>query len=150
MSKIIFSTLIVCLFAVLVYAGEVIQTQESDSWEGIQCDLTSVKVKDDIITLKFKLRNAGKEKQSVKIMFKECYIMDQKNQKKYFVLKDSDGMYIGGPNYDNNDGGRFWFDILPEKSNGIWMKFPVPVDATEEIAVSIPGMPPFEDVKLEK
>jgi len=150
MSKIFFPILILCIFPVLVFAEEAIQTQESDTLDGIEVDLKSLKIKDDIITLKFKIRNAGTEKQSVKINFKNCYIMDQKNQKKYYVLKDSDGKYIAGPIYDNNEGGRFWFDIQPEKSKGLWMKFPEPVDETEEITISIPEMPPFEDVKLKE
>ena len=149
MNKIFLSSLMVVLFSItLLYAGDVIQTQESDTWDGVEIDLTSLKVKNKVISVKFKIRNTGSDTQSVRIDYRDCYIMDEKNQKKYYVLKDSDNNYIAGPNYDHANGGRFWYDIKPEKSKGMWMKFPEPKDETEEISISIPGMPPFEEVAI--
>jgi hypothetical protein len=96
------------------------------------------------------LRNTGAEKRSVVILFKNCYVMDETNQKKYFALNDSDGLFIAGPAYDNSDGGRFWYDIDKEKSRGMWIKFPQPADNPASITVSLPGVSPFENVKLAK
>ena len=104
--------LILLLTAFFVSSGfingsEVIQTQESDAWDGVEVDLTYLKIKDDIITLRFKIKNTGTEIQDIKLYFKDCYIMDETNQKKYFVLKDADGQYIGGPKDKDWEGGRF-------------------------------------------
>jgi hypothetical protein len=129
-------------------AAEVIQTQESDSWDGIELDLTSLKVRDNILTLRFKFRNTGDQGQIVQFHYKDCYIVDEKNQKKYFLLKDTDGQFIGGPKDKEWEGGRFRFDIGPGKTKGMWMKFPEPTDNPESISIFIPGVFPFEEIPL--
>lgn len=134
----------------VAFSGEVIQTQESDTWEGISADLKSMEVKDNIITVKFILRNSGTKKHSVKINYNACYLMDAANQKKYFPLKDSDGLFIAGPMYDQGDGGRFWFDMNAGESKGMWIKFPQPTDNPETISIAVPGIFPFEDITLTK
>jgi hypothetical protein len=141
---------IIFVSAAFLFAQDPLQTQESDLWDGIEIDLTKMTVKNNVITVKFKLRNTGAEKHSVKIDYNACYIMDEKNQEKYYVLKDSDGIYIAGPQYDQSGGGRFWFDIKPQKSKGLWMKFPEPTDNPEAISISIPGTPPFDGVEIKK
>ena len=143
----IFSILFIGSSAV---SADVLQTQESDQWEGIEVDLLSMKVRNSIITVKFKLRNVGPIKHSIQIPFENCFIMDETNQKKYYPLKDSDGLYIAGPKYDKGNGGRFWFDIHPDKSRGMWIKFPEPADNPETITISIPGIFPFEEIPLEQ
>ncbi|HUU52017.1 MAG TPA: hypothetical protein VMW92_03225 [Candidatus Heimdallarchaeota archaeon] len=140
--------LIFFVFAAISFAQEAIQTQESDTWDGIEVDLISCTVKNNIVTVKCKLRNVGSEKHSVRIEYRSSYLMDEVNQKKYFALKDSDGIYIAGPMADKGDGGRFWFDIFPEKYRSLWIKFPKPTDSPETITVSIPGVFPFEEVEL--
>lgn len=147
--SILFS-LVLFVTTALILAQDVIQTQESDTWDGIEVDLTSLKVKNNIVTVRFKLRNEGSEKQVVMIRFDSCYIVDESNQKKYYALKDADGIFIGGPLYDKNDGGRFWYDINPGKSKSLWIKFPEPTDNPETMTISIPGVFPFEDVELKK
>lgn len=134
----------------LFFAQEVIQTQSHNTEEGIEVDLTSLEIQNNIVTVKFKLRNTAAEKHNVTIHFKDCYIMDEVNQKKYYGLKDTDGLFIAGPAYDNQNGGRFWFGIQAGKSIGLWIKFPQPTDNPESITISLPGVSPFESVKLAK
>ena len=132
----------------VAFGNEVIQTQESDTWDGIEVDLTSLKVKNEIITLRFKFRNEGDEEQEVSFYFMNCYIMDEVNEKKYYPLQDSDGFFIAGPSAGDHKGGYFEFKIEPSKSKGLWLKFPQPTDNPETIAISIPGVFPFEEVEL--
>jgi hypothetical protein len=141
---------IVLLCAGILFCGEVIQTQESDSWEGIEVDLTSLKIKNNIVTLKFKFRNAGSDRQRGEIKFNACYIMDEVNQKKYYPLKDSDGNYIGGPMATYISGGIYKFELQGGKTKSMWIKFPEPTDNPESITISIPGVFPFEEVALTK
>jgi len=148
-----FSILLLTVFFVtaeFIIGGEVIQTQESDTWDGVEVDLTYLKIKDDIITLRFKIRNTGDKTHDIKLYFKDCYIMDETNQKKYFALKDADGQYIGGPKDKDWEGGRFSSYIDPNGSKGLWMKFPDPTDKPATITVSIPGVFPFEEVELKR
>ena len=46
----------------LLFCQQVIQTQSHDTEEGIAVDLTSLEIQNNIVTLKFKLRNTGAEK----------------------------------------------------------------------------------------
>jgi len=138
------------LSAGLFFGQQVIQTQSHNTADGVEVDLTSLEIQNNIVTVKFKLRNTAAEKQHVMIQFKDCYIMDEINQKKYYGLKDTDGLYIAGPAADNNNGGRFWFGIEAGKSMGLWIKFPQPTDNPASITISLPGVSPFESVKLAK
>ena len=147
--------LVFCGVSLLLSAGlflgqEVIQTQSHNTVEGIEVDLTSLDIQNNIVTVKFKLRNTAAEKQNVTIQFKDCYIMDEVNQKKYYGLKDTDGLYVAGPAYDDQNGGRFWYGIQAGKSMGLWIKFPQPTDNPASITISLPGVSPFESVKLAK
>lgn len=143
-------TAILLLFVGVIFSSDVIQTQESDSWEGIEVDLTSLNIKNNIITVKLKFRNVGSERQRGDIAFGDCYIMDEVNQKKYYPLKDSDGIYIGGPLSTKIGGGKFNFELYPEKTKSLWIKFPEPTDNPETITLSLPGVFPFEEIELKK
>jgi len=133
----------------LFAAADVIQTQESDIWEGLEADLTALSIRNDILTLRFKIRNNGSDSQIVEFYFKDCYIIDPANQKKYFPLKDSEGQYIAGPKEKDWEGGRYHFSIDSGSSSGFWVKFPVPADNPEAIDINIPGFFPFEEVPLD-
>lgn len=141
------SVLLVLFGTLALFAAQVIQTQESDSWEGMEADLVKVSDSNDILTLRFKFRNTAGSDHNVSFMYKDCYIVDETNQKKYFALKDSEGQFIGGPKDKDWEGGRFGMRINPGESKGCWMKFPVPADHPESISITIPGFFPFEDVK---
>jgi hypothetical protein len=149
LKKACFVLVVVIIFAAgLIFAVEVIQTQESSLWGGVEVDLLSVQVRNNILTVKLKFRNEEEDSQKVSAYYESCYIMDETNQKKYFVLKDSDGQYIAGPKEGDHKGGYFEFKIEPSKSKGIWMKFPAPESSPETISLSIPGVFPFEEVEL--
>lgn len=143
-------TTVLAVSASLILGFEVIQTQEHDSLDGIELDITSIAVKNNVLTIRFKFRNVGSEQQEPKLYYKDCYIMDETNQKKYFPLKDSDDSYIAGPKTRGWSGGYMEFKIDAGKSKGMWIKFPEPTDNPETIAISIPGVFPFEEVALTK
>jgi len=130
-------------------SADVIQTQDSDTWDGVVADLIKLSVKNDVLTLRFKFRNEGSDNPRVELYFKDCYIVDESNQKKYFPLKDSEGQYIGGPKEKDWEGGRFSFIIEAGRSKGFWIKCPVPADNPETISISIPFFFPFEEISLE-
>lgn len=132
----------------LLFAADVIQTQESDIWEGVEADLTKISVRDDILTLRFKIRNTGSSGKRLEFYYKDCYIVDTTNQKKYFPLKDSEGQFIAGPKEKEWEGGRFKIEIDPGSSAGFWVKFPVPPENPETIDIFTPGFFPFEAVSL--
>jgi len=131
-----------------LFAQEVLETQSHDTLDGVEVDLLKVDVRNNIVTLRFKVRNTATATQSWQFNFENCYIIEETSQKKYFPLKDSDGLYIAGPVFDKNNGGRFWFDLMPGGTKSIWIKFPEPTDSPETITVFLPGVSPFEEVSL--
>lgn len=132
----------------LISAADVVQTQESDIWEGVEADLTKISIRDNILTLRFKIRNTGNSSKTVEFYYKDCYLIDTTNQKKYFPLKDSEGQYIAGPKEKEWEGGRFRINLSPDSSAGFWIKLPVPTENPDEIDVFIPGFFPFEAISL--
>ena len=149
-SKIIKPTFLILLFLLMgfIINAAVIQTQESDKWDNIELDLFGLKIRNNIITLKFKIRNTGQDIRDVQFHYKDCYMIDESNQKKYFLLKDSDGQFIGGPKDKAWNGGRFSYRIDPGKSKSLWMKFPQPTDNPKTITIVVPGVMPFEEVDI--
>ncbi len=134
----------------LLAGAEVIQTQESEIWEGFEADLTRLSIRNDVLTLRFKIRNTGSKRTLVEFYYKDCYIVDAVNQKKYFPLKDSEGQFIAGPKEKEWEGGRFRFTFDSGSSAGFWVKFPVPADNPETVDIHVPGFFPFEEVSLEQ
>ncbi|MCG2816640.1 MAG: hypothetical protein L6425_11980 [Candidatus Aminicenantes bacterium] len=135
--------------AVVLTAADVIQTQDSDTWDGVAADLTQISLRNDVLTLRFKIRNTGSESPRIEFLYRDCYIVDESNQKKYFLLKDSEGQFIGGPKDKDWEGGRFSYIVEADGSKGLWMKFPVPADNPDSISISVPGFFPFEEVSLQ-
>jgi len=129
-------------------AQDALQTQYHDTLDGLEVDLVKLDVQNSILTMRFRVRHTGESKVTWQFNYSDCYIMDETNQKKYSALKDSDGLYIAGPVYDKNNGGRFWFDFMPGQTKGIWIKFPEPTDGPEAITISLPNVSPFDAVKM--
>ncbi|HDP93755.1 MAG TPA: hypothetical protein ENN40_00115 [Candidatus Aminicenantes bacterium] len=144
----IFFAMLAATAVLSIAAGGVVQTQGSDTWEGVAADLTNINIKNDVLTLRFKFRNEGENSPKLQIYFKDCYIVDESNQKKYFPLKDSEGLFVAGPKDRDLEGGRFRFVIEAGGFKGFWIKFPVPADDPETVVISIPGFFPFEDIPL--
>jgi hypothetical protein len=142
-------SVIVILFVstAVLFGGDVIQTQEAHAWDGIEVDITKITFKNNILTIKLKFRNTGTERKWVTIFYKDCYIMDEVNQKKYYLLKGSDGIYIAGPQISDS---IFAYHISPNKSKNVWLKFPEPTDNPKSIIISIPGVELFEEVEIKK
>jgi hypothetical protein len=139
--------LIFLVLGTILLAQAAIQTQKSDEWDGIDVDLTKITFKHSVMTVYFKFRNVGTEKQAVELKFGKCYFMDEVNRKKYLLLKDADGTFIAGPIWFS---GTFRAEIEPGKSRNMWMKFPEPTDNPETIIIYIPGVPLFEEVRIKK
>lgn len=119
----------------------VIQSQET-SFPGILAELIQCKRKKGVLTVKVRLKNTSSK--GVKTWWrdvqKNVYLMDEANQKKYFILKDANGEYIC-----NVDTG----DIPPNMSKIAWFKFPAPPSEVKEISIILSLSSPFEDVPIE-
>lgn len=131
------------------FAENCLQSQPSSDGKLEAC-LMCAKVRGDVLTVKIILKNISDKKTTMLIYYKDFYYTDIKEKKKYFGLKDSEGSYIAGPKYDNNNGGRFWYDILGNEKKILWIKVPAPPDTTDVIDIIAPGILPFEEIKIER
>jgi hypothetical protein len=118
----------------------VIQSQETDS-AGVIADLIQCKRKKGVLTIKVRIKNTSPE--TVRVYWsdahKHIYLIDEQNQKKYYILKDAEGQYIFS--------GNPW-DIMPNAAKISWFKFPAPSAEVEEITFILPGCTPFEDIPI--
>jgi hypothetical protein len=127
----------------LVHAqsGTVIESQETD-FPGVLAELIQCKRKNDVLTIKVRMKNTSSK--TLRVYWpdakKSVYLMDEANQKKYFLLKDAAGEYI----YSGDPG-----NITANSSKISWFKFPAPPAEVEEIIIVLPGCAPFEDVPIE-
>jgi len=130
----------------IAYADPIMEDTE---WDDVTVELKPVKrASGDTITLKFKYTNNGSEKVDISRggqyghdnVIEQVYYVDTKNNKKYLIVKDSEGEPLGT---------KLYYFVLPAgKSKSAWAKFPAPPDDVETIAVYLPGAPPIEDVKI--
>ncbi|MBN2232375.1 MAG: hypothetical protein JW781_06085 [Deltaproteobacteria bacterium] len=140
--------LLLMLLAAPLYAGAPLQTQDATQWSDIAVDLLSVQTKNGVLTMRFIYRNNGERTLEPEFGYGDFHLIDEVNQKKYFPLKDADGIFIAGPIHSDYRGGTFKDRIPSGGRKGVWIKFPVPADNPESITVSVPGVFPFEDVAL--
>lgn len=133
---------------VISLSQEPIQTQEANTG-GVVADVISVKAANDILTVKFRFRNPSPTNQKLDFYLKDCYLLDERNKKKYLPLKDFQGLYLAGPVAGKHDGGYYEMYLKPGVSYAFWVKFPLPVGAPEVINIVIPAFSPFENVKMQ-
>jgi len=127
----------------LVHAqsSSAIQSQETD-FPGVVAEIIQCRRKRGILTVQVRARNTSSKR--VRVFWhdvkKDVYLMDETNQKKYFVLKDATGDYI----WSGSPG-----DINPDTTKISWFKFPAPPADVKEITVVLPKCAPFEDVPIQ-
>lgn len=121
-----------------------IASQETN-WPGITAHLTEFRRKGNTLTAKVKLGADARSK--FEVDYGEVYLMDAAAGKKYEVLKDDKGAYIAATRQgwpEKNYG-----DLEAGQSVLLWMKFPAPPAEVKSISLSLPNMPPFDDVAIQ-
>lgn len=141
-------TFILFLWPITVMAqlNEPIET----NWQGVTATLSACQQDLYRMFIEVELKNETDEKVTGKgaLCFKDIYIIDFKNDNKYFVLKDANGFYLAEPRSDVNDGGRWWIEIPPHETIRIWAFFSPLPDTCSSIDIYIPQLMPFEEIPL--
>jgi len=143
----VISLLLLFIFVSISSAQKVIQTQPSSDGT-IEASLIEAKVKRDVLTIKVALKNISQKTIEPEIRFEHIYYTDIEAKKKFFGLKDAAGHLIAGPAHYDWGGGTFKSRISPGERAIIWIKFPAPLETTTAIDIFIPGILPFEDIKI--
>jgi len=148
-ATIITSGAIILFLCMAVFSQEAVQIQSSSDGK-MEASLIRAKVRGDVLSVKIALKNTTTEAIEPEIPFKECYVTDIKAVKKYFPLKDPQGDFLAGPQPGDGPGGIFRDTIKGGESRIIWVNFPVPPEPTDTVDLFVPGMLPFEEVKISR
>ena len=137
----------VLLFASAVWAMNVIQTQISSD-ANFEASLIRAQVHGEVLTVQVLFKNTSSKQKRYTFKFSDVYYTDTKEKKKYLGLKDAGGRYIAGPASRWLEGGSFGPWVKPQAKSIFWIKFPAPPETTETIDIFIPGIMPFEAIKI--
>jgi hypothetical protein len=132
-----------------VFSQEAVQVQPSSDGS-LEATLTQAKVRDQVFSVKLTLKNITNRDLEPEIAFKDLYVTNIKGMKKYFPLQDSQGNFLAGPQARAWQGGIFKNKIQPGEMRTIWVDFPVPTDSAQTVDLFVPGLLPFEGVKISR
>jgi hypothetical protein len=137
------------LLVSLSHALEAIQTQPSSDGR-LEASLIGADIKRSVLTVKVSLENTSTDRIEPEFAYESVYFADVEAQKKYFALKDENGLYIAGPRHSEWHGGSFKQHMNPGDKMIIWVKFPAPPESTTVIDIFFPGILPSEEVELKR
>ena len=127
-------------------ATPAIQSQDANQ-AGIVAELTECKRADGVLTVKVRFRNTTSQQIPLRVIdardYEKFYVTA--GNKKYFILKDSEGTYLT-PNASSF--GNLGVDLAGGQGWLWWAKYPAPSADVTKITLVTPIAPPFEDVPI--
>ena len=128
-------------------SGAIVATEDTN-WPGVKAEVTEFRRKGNTLTAKVRFTNTtGSGEPQVEIIYKDVYLIDTAGGKKYEVLRDEKGNYIGATRSGWTD--RWYEYIKPGEPLSLWIKFPAPPAEVKAITLQIPKTPPFEDLPIQ-
>jgi hypothetical protein len=125
-------------------SGDVIQSQDTN-FGGIVGEITQVKRKDGVLTIKLRLRNTSSEAANLKLInssdYDSYYVTAA--DKKYFVLRDTEEVPLAP-----KSSGDFWVEIAKDGAYTWWAKYPAPPAEVTSVTYYTPLAAPFEDLPI--
>jgi hypothetical protein len=113
------------------------------NFQGVIADVTEFRRKGNVLTALVRLRNQQTTTAVIQIQFDRISVIDEAGAKKYEVLKDEKGAYIGSAPTGIYEG------LAGTGTMTIWMKFPAPPPEVRMVTLAIPNMPPFDDLPIQ-
>jgi hypothetical protein len=148
-ATIVVSGAIILFLCAGVFSQEAVQVQPSSDGT-MEASLTQAKVRDNVLAVKLTIKNVTNRVLEPEIPFKEFYVTNIRDLKKYFPLQDSQGNFLAGPQEQARPGGIFRNKIPPGEMMIIWVDFPIPPEAAKTVDLFVPGLLPFEGVKVSR
>jgi hypothetical protein len=130
----------------------VIQSQETTA-QGIVAEITECRRKEGVLTIKARFRNTSNKTAHLTLIRyppegdHERFYVTAAN-KKYFILKDSDGINLSSNSVGNDVGNSVKLNLEPGQTFLWWAKYPAPSADVKKINFMMPVTPPFEDVPI--
>lgn len=124
--------------------GDVIQSQDTN-FGGIVGEITQVKRKDGVLTIKLRLRNASGQDANLKLINSSDYdsYYVTAGDKKYFVLRDTENVPLAP-----QASGDMWVEIAKDGTYTWWAKYPAPPAEVTSVTYYTPISAPFEDLPV--
>jgi hypothetical protein len=125
-------------------SGDVIQSQDTN-FGGIVGEITQVKRKDGVLTIKLRLRNTSGEEANLKLVNSSDYdaYYVTAADKKYFVLRDTEEVPLAP-----KASGDLWVQIAKDGAYTWWAKYPAPPAEVTSVTYYTPISAPFEDLPI--
>jgi hypothetical protein len=130
----------------------VIHSQETTA-QGIVAEIIECRRKEGVLTIKARFRNTSNKTSHLTLIRypaegdHERYYVTAAN-KKYFILKDSDGIDLSSNSVGNDTGNSVRLNLEPGQTFLWWAKYPAPSADVKKINFMMPVTPPFEDVPI--
>ncbi|HTX38726.1 MAG TPA: hypothetical protein VME43_27055 [Bryobacteraceae bacterium] len=127
-------------------AAAVIKTGDTNT-TGVAAEVTECSRKDGVLSVKVRFHNTSAAQKRLDLIGSrnyEKYYVTAAN-KKYFILKDSEGTYLtpqadqfGNLGVDLDAGGQYTW----------WAKFPAPPAEVKEVSLYLANAAPLEDIPI--
>lgn len=126
------------------------ETEHAGVYSAWQVALVSAQRRPGAVTVRLRLSNVGSATVDAgAIYYRDAYLYDYRNQRKYPVLKDAEEQFLAEPKSDKNDGGRWWISALkPGARQLMSLNFQAPPDSVSDACVVVPLLVPFNRVAL--
>ncbi len=116
--------------------------------DGLTIDLLSVERKGSVLTVKWSVRNDGKEQKTVDLDLAgkkaTCYVVDEENGTKYFALTDKEGYLLA----TEHEYEGIYEHVAAGQTKRFWAKFPAPPPAVKSVNVLFSDTEPFESIAI--
>ena len=116
-------------------------------------EITECRRKEGVLTIKARFRNTSNKNSHLTLIHyppsgdHERFYLTAGN-KKYFILKDSEGTYLSSNSVGNDVGNSVEVKLEPGQTFLWWAKYPAPSADVKKINLMMPVTAPFEDVPI--
>ncbi len=138
----------VAMPATVAYAAG-IQTQMTTD-ANAEVDVVKAQVNDGIMTIIVMFRNTVDKRLEYDLNTAETYYIDKAANKKFHMLKDSKEQWVASDVSYWTSSSTFKFKVPKNGKKLVWMKFPAPAEGVETIDFSMPGILPFDGLKVSR
>jgi len=127
-------------------SGDAVLASQESKWPGVVVEVTELARKGNALNAKLRFTNKGTKEIKPDFYYRDTYALDE-NNKKYEVLKDEKGAYLGS----HGSGYTYWWgeQMEPGASRTVWMRLAPPPAEVKVVTLQVGTMEPFEDVEIQ-
>jgi len=155
--KLIDTTLLAAVLAVappMILPAQSANAESDHKQMGInangEVDVIKAEVTGNEMTIILMFQNTAGERKEYDLDTAGTHYFDKGANKKHFMLRDTEKKWVASNVKYNSKSSGFQFAINENGKKLIWMKFPAPAAGIESIDLSIPGVLPFDGLKVSR